>query len=248
MPGCSGMKSTRSIRSARLEAEFSSRRTPFLRQILSMPIRRCLVPGLLLPGITFLMLTGCQKTDEIVSYTVAKPAAHQRNSETGGKSHSNDSEPATEGATTDRLVGAIVPRGATTWFFKLTGPASAVRTQDNAFEQFIKSIRFTEKGPAWALPSGWKEEPGTAMRFATLRITTPEGRLELSVIPLPTGEGRKDAYLLSNVNRWRDQLRLPPIKQDELAEKTVQFEIEGAPAWMVAFEGRLTQQQMGGSR
>jgi hypothetical protein len=39
-------------------------------------------------------------------------------------------------------VGAIVPRGGTTWFFKMTGPADAVAGQKAAFETFLKSVRF----------------------------------------------------------------------------------------------------------
>ncbi len=201
---------------------------------------------LLLQSIACLSLAGCQKPDEIVRYTVAKPPAHEGKPARVQQSPPGDANLAIDRETTDQLVGAIIPRGATTWFFKLTGPSPAVESQKQSFVQFVKSIRFKDKGPEWALPAGWEEEPGTEMRFATLRISTPHGPLEMSVIPLPTSDGSFDAYLLSNVNRWREQLRLPPITNDELPEKTVEFDIEGTPAWLAAFEGRLTQQRMGG--
>jgi len=63
---------------------------------------------------------------------------------------------------------------------------------------------------------------------------------------LPTGEGDFDAYLLSNVNRWREQLQLAPIMNEELPAKTIRFDIDGTDAWLVAYEGRLTKQRMGG--
>lgn len=52
------------------------------------------------------------------------------------------------------------------------------------------------------------------MRYATLKPATP-GRVEISVVVLRGDAGGE----LSNVNRWRDQIGLPPI--DEPALKTV---------------------------
>lgn len=41
-----------------------------------------------------------------------------------------------------RILGAIVPRGPQTYFFKMTGPGDLVGDQKNSFEAFLKSIRF----------------------------------------------------------------------------------------------------------
>jgi hypothetical protein len=41
-----------------------------------------------------------------------------------------------------RIVGAVLPRGGQTWFFKMSGPAEAVAKQKPAFEAFVKSVRF----------------------------------------------------------------------------------------------------------
>jgi quinol-cytochrome oxidoreductase complex cytochrome b subunit len=39
-------------------------------------------------------------------------------------------------------------------------------------------------------------------------------------------------------------VRLGPLTKEELPENTIQFDIEGTPAWLVRpFEGRLTQQR-----
>ena len=41
-----------------------------------------------------------------------------------------------------RTLGAIVPYGDRTWFFKLTGPADLVEKQKPNFEAFLKSVQF----------------------------------------------------------------------------------------------------------
>ena len=40
------------------------------------------------------------------------------------------------------ILGAIVARGEVSWFFKLTAPASVAAQNRDAFEQFVRSIRF----------------------------------------------------------------------------------------------------------
>ena len=64
----------------------------------------------------------------------------------------------------------------------------------------------------WNLPAGWQEQPGGGdMRYATL--TPPGGKAEVTVIRLPGPAGGE----LANVNRWRNQIGLLPIKEAELA-------------------------------
>lgn len=191
-------------------------------------------------------LSGCQKPDEITRYTVAKPPPREV------KPAVSSSVPKTDVAASDavdgpaQLLGAIIPHGKMTWFYKLTGPSQAVEAQMKPFARFLGSIKFSDKGPDWALPEGWEEEPGSEMRFATIRIAAAEGPLEMSVIPLPTGEGSFDAYLLSNVNRWRGQFGLAPIAEDQLAEQVHKIELTET-IWLVKFEGRMTQSAMGGA-
>jgi len=68
-------------------------------------------------------------------------------------------------------------------------------------------------GLKWTLPAGWKEAAGGgAMRYATL--TAPvAGKVEVTVIRLPGPAGGE----LANVNRWRNQIGLPPLAEGELA-------------------------------
>ncbi|MEO0797214.1 MAG: hypothetical protein AAFX93_18830 [Verrucomicrobiota bacterium] len=40
------------------------------------------------------------------------------------------------------ILGAIVPRGGGTWFFKMQGPTSLVNTERGSFSQFLSSVSF----------------------------------------------------------------------------------------------------------
>lgn len=66
----------------------------------------------------------------------------------------------------------------------------------------------------WTLPKGWSEAstPG-GMRYATL--TPPvQGKVDVSVVVLPGPAGGE----LPNVNRWRNQINLPPVDDAGLAK------------------------------
>lgn len=65
----------------------------------------------------------------------------------------------------------------------------------------------------WKLPPGWFERPGDAMRAGSFAVTNAAGlTAEISVIPL-AGTGGTE---LGNVNRWRGQVGLPPVSEQEL--------------------------------
>ena len=69
-----------------------------------------------------------------------------------------------------------------------------------------------EGGIRWTLPAGWQERPGGGdMRHATL--TPPGAEAEVTVVRRSGPAGGE----LANVNRWRNQLGLPPLGAPELA-------------------------------
>lgn len=72
-------------------------------------------------------------------------------------------------------------------------------------------------GVTWTLPKGWKEKPPSQMRMGSFSAVGKNGQaVDISVVSL-AGEAGGD---LSNVNRWRGQIELPPINQDALAKET----------------------------
>jgi hypothetical protein len=150
-------------------------------------------------GALLLIGIGCNGNDEIVRTT--EPRTEY------GKS---DQPPAEKVST--RILGAIADAGdGQSWFFKIMGPAEAVAKEEEAFDSFLKSVQFNnaDEKPSWTLPEGWRAGPKKDGRQATLLIGTGDKPLDMSVI-------RAGGALLDNINRWRGQVGLPDIKQDEL--------------------------------
>src|SRR5208282_283219 len=68
-------------------------------------------------------------------------------------------------------------------------------------------------GLRWSAPQGWKELPGDGMSAATLVPPQDSGQVEGTVVVLLGDAGGE----LANVNRWRGQIALTPVAQDELS-------------------------------
>jgi hypothetical protein len=174
--------------------------------------------ALLLAGALGLALAGCPARDEIEHYRAPK------------------SEPlAVKPSGPVRLLVATVPREDETWFFKVTGPPGEVDENRKDFDQFLGSVRFTGKADPpveWKPPENWRAEPAQPPRYATYRFGKDEA-IELSVTKFP-GEAGK---LLPNVNRWRGQIGLPEISEDELAKVVSETTVGGAKATLVDMTG-----------
>jgi hypothetical protein len=79
-------------------------------------------------------------------------------------------------------------------------------------------------GLRWTLPAGWTEAPGGQMRFATLKPPVL-GKIDGSVVVLPGPAGGE----LANVNRWRNQIGLPPIEEAALASARKVIQTKAGP-------------------
>ena len=154
----------------------------------------------------FALLAGCKDSDSIEVYRIKKsksglsqfeqgPLSPPRNSVTNGE------EPGGQGV--DRMIVAIANRPEATWYFKITGPVDLVTATEPEWRSFLEKLRFGDDGnPEWDLPEGWELGARAPMRFATL-VIQQEPELELKVSRLGPNQDS-----LSNVNRWRQQLRL----------------------------------------
>lgn len=65
----------------------------------------------------------------------------------------------------------------------------------------------------WALPKGWTDSRAGGMRYATLKPTAG-GKIDVSVTVFPGPAGGE----IANVNRWRNQIGLPPVDEATLAK------------------------------
>ncbi|HMJ06523.1 MAG TPA: hypothetical protein VK474_09740 [Chthoniobacterales bacterium] len=143
-----------------------------------------------------------------------------------------------------RILGGILSLPGETWFFKMMGADGLVAAQRDAFKQFLQSVHLdsaaethapmktnaggstneptpplleTTGGPPlqFTLPPGWKEKPLTPMRVASFNVSAANGKeVDVSVVSLAGMAGGN----LANVNRWRDQVKLPPIDESALQQ------------------------------
>src|SRR5207253_196455 len=98
----------------------------------------------------------------------------------------------------------------------LAGPVSQVDEHKEAFDQFIRSVRFVdnaERPITWTVPEGWRAGPASNLRYATLYLGPEEHPLQLTVFGFSGAAGS----ILDNVNRWRRQIGLLDIPENELS-------------------------------
>lgn len=223
--------------------------------------------GLVLTGCLLLVsaLSGCRPEEEIRTYVVPRVASKTVATEsvagempgTGASASSTSGSPSAE--PTHQMLGAMIASGDGVWFFKLVGTLAELSPLEDALKSFFKDqLVIKDNEPKWTLPEGWTETAGSGMRFATIQVPVEgqvlvEGRksLEMSVIRLPKA-GPWNAQVLSNVNRWRGQLGLPPTGEPALklstsplpqSEEALLVDLKGVyaggmtPPFAGAFEG-----------
>jgi hypothetical protein len=90
--------------------------------------------------------------------------------------------------------------------------------------------------PQWTgkTPAGWTEVPPSEMRVASFKVAGADGKqADVSIVPLP-GMAGTDA---ANVNRWRGQVGLSVVTDDELQKAAENVEAGGQPAQLYDIAG-----------
>lgn len=128
-----------------------------------------------------------------------------------------------------RLQGQSEKHGDTQMFVAIVSEQplieSATTTQSPSSSPSANPIQYK-------LPDGWRESPGNSMRLVSLAAEHESGSIDVSVTRLGGGG---DA--LSNINRWRGQVDLKPVTDDELTELIEDLEVAGHPAQYVMLAG-----------
>jgi hypothetical protein len=156
------------------------------------------------------------------------------------------------GKSRQRIMVAMLTRGTMSWFFKITGEDACVTSQKEKFLQFLKSVSFTENAPApmaaasstqdegvasasiWTAPPGWQPIPPSQFLLAEFSIPGANGaKAEVNVATMG-GEG---GGLLANVNRWRGQLGLGAVGENDLPQLAQSLDTSGGQATLVDFAG-----------
>lgn len=170
-------------------------------------------------------------------------------------------------ASGQRMLAAMVPFGGATWFFKLTGPEAAVAGAKADFTTFLQTIHpvaaaetaaptsggapFTSASAAgdmsgtavvkaegadlrWTAPPEWKSQPASAMRKASYAVEGEGGAVaDVSITAFPGDVGGE----LANINRWRNQLQLPPVTAAELDGVVTRRSVPGLAVTIADFSG-----------
>ena len=118
-----------------------------------------------------------------------------------------------------RFVVAFTHRPEGSLFFKIQGPDAVIAAQKPAFFEFLKTVKFSEgtASTAWPgkVPAGWTEVAPGPMQQAKFTMPEKDGakaEVTVSVFPSETGG------IVENVKRWRRQLKLADIPDDEDAK------------------------------
>ena len=82
----------------------------------------------------------------------------------------------------------------------------------------------------WVKPEGWTEQPLSEMRLGSFKVDGSNATsADVSVTAFPGDAGG----LAPNVNRWRGQLQLPPLEEDQLRQTIQRTEVEGVQTYLV---------------
>lgn len=180
------------------------------------------------------VLAGCKPQEPIVRYTVTKPELIDPTLTAAA--------PAPAEAKATQMLGVIVPIGMQSWFFKMTGDPAAIEPSRQAFLEFVKAIKFSagdSPEPTWKLPMGWQDLPPKQFGFATLGFSAGGQPLEITI-------SAAGGDLLTNLNRWHQQVGLPGISESELPTKTETIQVDGRAGTFVSLLGKAGG-RMGGA-
>jgi hypothetical protein len=90
----------------------------------------------------------------------------------------------------------------------------------------------------WTTPAGWTEVPPSEMRVGSFKVAGAGGKLaDVSIVPLPGMAGGDFA----NVNRWRGQVGLAPLADNDLQNLGENVEAGGQPAQLYDLAGQSSR-------
>ena len=90
----------------------------------------------------------------------------------------------------------------------------------------------TAKNPEWTVPKDWQPGKQSSMRRGSWVVNGPEGQTaDIAVTVFPGDVGGQ----LANINRWRAQIGLGPVKESEVESMTTKLAAGDATATIVDF-------------
>ena len=148
---------------------------------------------------TVILLMSCNKEEQITITKEPKETLTIKSSQT--KSNINNKNFAT--------IVAIVHQSSQSYFFKLTGEKSAIQKFKSLFKETIKTLKFKDGSLTWLISKPWEKVTNNSNIVAE-KYTIEKTGVIFSITKLPYSP------IISNVNRWRQQLSLRVIDMNQL--------------------------------
>jgi hypothetical protein len=164
-----------------------------------------------------------------------------------------------------RILAAVLMHDERAWFFKATGDDQLVAQQKPAFVAFLKSLSFSAPAaqagvpaghppmdatmlsaqavdtasagqgkPTWQVPSGWQAVPAGQFLVAKFTISGSAGTQAAVNVSMSAGDG---GGLAGNVNRWRGQLGLGQLTDEEITKSLTALDTSAGKAMVVDLSG-----------
>ena len=142
-----------------------------------------------------------------------------------------------------RMIVGMFDQPNATWFFKANGNEDVITAQQEQIREFLRGVTFEDNEPKWEVPEGWTVGPKKTSMFAprATLILDADSTTELTVSTLSPNQD-----LLANANRWRGQLGLEPLTQDQI--DTEFAKADGDDFYLFDAVGTGSGQMAGGRR
>ena len=142
-----------------------------------------------------------------------------------------------------RMIVAMFEQPDKTWFFKANGNEDTINDQQKQILELFRGVTFEQDEPKWKLPEGWTVGPKKTSMFAPLAtlIIDADSDAQLTISSLGPNQ-----ELLANANRWRAQLGLESLTQDQIDTQFAKG--DGDDFYLFDAVGTGTGQMAGGKR
>ena len=191
-----------------------------------------------------ILIAGCsEKQIEVQTIPVEQSSyAVFRTEQSGDQNAERPSqEPAKKVAR--RMIVGMFQQPAATWFFKANGSEEVVSDQQEQIVEFLQGVTFDQGEPKWELPEGWAVGPKKTSMFApkATLVIDADSNTQLTISSLGPNQD-----LLANANRWRGQLGLEPLTQDQIEKEFAKG--DGDDFYLFDAVGTGSGQMAGGKR
>ena len=176
----------------------------------------------------------CEPTPQVRVYETSKSESTFVSGPLSGSAPERTSvkTPKTEStAGTRRILGAIIPADQGCYFLKATDSPERLEPLMADLQAIVENFAIDPQTgrPSNPLPEGWIINPRNDIAIAELISPEATGKIKFTVTALAMPPSQDwQGYLLSNVNRWRGQLKLQDLTAETLISSLVEVPRPGA--------------------